>query len=615
MLLAAVTGILLLVWGLKMVSEKKIVFKTTPFDLPVLGLSAAFALATLLASTNKWEALFMSGGTGTVLTLTVLYFLITNNLEKATVKKLVNALLLSATLLSLVAIYQFIGVGQAFVPANAGLDWLRAKTFSPTGGPLVLASFLTIMLVITLVRIYTDWKEKQSFSGGSLGLLVILAVSASGLGLTVYQLLTSTKPILLPQTAGWFVAIEAFKRFPLFGVGPENFLVAFTQGKPINLNLGDLWAIQFGVSSNYYFQLLTTVGILGLGAWLLLVFKVLKENKKLREDAQLAAPFLTLLAVFALLVFLPATLLSLFTGFILLGILGAGLVSSEFQKDSNLLPTAALLVMLLAVGFSFYGLGRVFAAEVYFRQSLEAAAKNNGTETYNLQIKAIQTNPYSDTYHVAYSQTNLALANSLASKKELTDQDKQNINQLISQSIEQAKAAAALDPGRSQNWDNLASIYRQLINVAKDADQWTIAAYNQAVSLDPANPLLRLSLGGIYYAQKNYDEAIRQFSITVNLKPDFANGHYNLASALREKGLLADAVAEMEQTQALVEPGSNDFQKVTTELTDLRAKLPKEEQTSEGKPETLTPPATPSSGFQAPITLPADAQPSTPSGK
>ncbi len=618
-LLIGMAGLLFVGWGLKMLSEKKVAFKSTPFDLPVLGLAAAFTLSTLLVSVNKWEALWLPGGTGTILALTALYFILTNNLEKEFLGRAINAFFLSAAVLALVAVYQFIGVGQVLVPANAGLEWLRVKTFTPAGGPLVLAVFLGVILILTLGRIYAGWKNQKSlFDGGSVGLLVILVIVASGLGLTLYQLLTTAKPILLPLTAGWFVALEAFKRFPLLGVGPENFLVAFTQGKPISLNLGELWAVQFGVSANYYLQVLTTVGILGLGALLILLWRVIKKGlgEKGADSRELV---LCLLAVFLILALLPANLLLLVTFYLLLGLLGTTLTTSEIKKESNWLPTVLFLVIILAVGASFYGMGRVFAAEVYFRQSLEAAAKNLGTDTYNLQVKTIQTNPYNDLYHIAYSQTNLALANSLATKKDLTDQDRQNVSQLIQQSIREAKAAAALDPGKAQDWENLAAIYRQLINVAQGSDQWTIAAYNQAISLDPANPLLRLNLGGVYYSLKNYDEAIRQFGIAINLKPDFANGHYNLAAALGEKGLVAEAITEMEQTQALVEPGSNDFKKVAQELEALRAKLPKQEpQTGPaGTPETLTPPASPIPEITPPLTLPKDVQPeiSTSSGR
>ena len=61
------------------------------------------------------------------------------------------------------------------------------------------------------------------------------------------------------------------------------------------------------------------------------------------------------------------------------------------------------------------------------------------------------------------------------------------------------------------NWQTHASIYRILIHVAQDADQWSIAAYVRAIQTDPTNPMLRLDLGGVYVTTQNYDQAIRLF--------------------------------------------------------------------------------------------------------
>ncbi|MBI4999332.1 hypothetical protein HZB97_00990 [Candidatus Gottesmanbacteria bacterium] len=590
--------------------EKRVIFRRTPFDLPVLLFAISYLLSTIFASANKVEALTMPGGTGTILALTVLYFIITNHLHPGGGGiRLLNSLLASAVILSLFAIYQFIGLGEAFVPAGAGLDWLRLKTFSPAGGPLVLATFLAVSLALVLARIYADWKADRRGSSTVLLLycLTVLLIS-TGLGLTVYQLLTTAHPVLLPQTAGWVIALEAFKRFPFFGVGPENFISAFTTGKPIELNLSQFWALRFGVSSNFYFHLLTTVGILGLGAWLFLVWKVIKAANK----HELLGCYVAILLIFAILIFLPANFLLLTTFYLLLALLGASLTTSEIKEESKILPQIIFIIVLLVVGISLYGVGRVFAAELFFKQSFDAAAQNKGTETYNLQIKTIQTNPYYDIYRIAYSQTNLALANAIAQKKDLADQDRQNISQLVQQAIREAKVAVALGQTKASNWENLANLYRNLINFAQGADQWTIAAYNQAVFLDPANPILRLNLGGVYYSLLNWDEAIRQFTIAVNLKPDFANGHYNLASAYREKEMIAEAVREMEQVQALVAVGTNDYQKTSQELDDLRAKLPKEEKPASpsGTPETLAPPATAPAGLKPPLTLPKEASPS-----
>jgi tetratricopeptide (TPR) repeat protein len=43
---------------------------------------------------------------------------------------------------------------------------------------------------------------------------------------------------------------------------------------------------------------------------------------------------------------------------------------------------------------------------------------------------------------------------------------------------------------------------------------------------------LRVEAGGIYYANGDYLSAANLFRQAANLKPDYANAHYNLAKAL-----------------------------------------------------------------------------------
>ena len=88
-------------------------------------------------------------------------------------------------------------------------------------------------------------------------------------------------------------------------------------------------------------------------------------------------------------------------------------------------------------------------------------------------------------------------------------------------------------------------IYRNIINVASGADGWTVAAYRQAITRDPNNPILRLNLGGIYYSAKNYNEASRSFADAISLKPDWANAYYNLSYALYQDKQYVDSYLAM----------------------------------------------------------------------
>jgi tetratricopeptide (TPR) repeat protein len=627
-LLYCYLAILLIAWVLRMVLEKKVSFRRTPLDLPILAVAGAFILSTLFASPNKWETLWIPGGTGTIIGLTILFFIITNNIS-GSVKSVLISVISASLILSLITIYQFIGLGETLIPTNSFWAFLRPKFWTPAGGLLPLATFLAVSLALTGSTLIKQIKNRLNRSVLSVSLSVI-SVSLMGvaLGIALYQLLTTAKPLLLPYSTSWAIAVETLKnwRLFLFGVGPTSFLEAFSQFRPLAYNLTNLWAVRFGVSGSWYLHLLTTVGVIGLAGWLWFIWKVTRSKFQISSFQFPINLRISIFLIFLILLFLPANFLLLFVLYLLVAILAATLPAREYTEDSKVVPWAVFIPTLLVVIVGLWLSGRAYAAEVYFRRSFEALAKNDGTGTYNNQIKAITLNPHNDNYRMAYSQTNLALANSLATNPPggtLSDQDRQNITILVQQAIREAKNAVALNRNRIINWENLAGIYRQLINFAQGADQWAVAATRQAIVLDPVNPNLRLNLGGIYYGLQQYDESIRWFQRAVDIKPDFANGYYNLAAAWREKGDFVKAHEMMQMVVSLVPTTSEDYPKAQQELEELAKKVPAVEATPAAEatpsaapaeaPAPLTEPQPlPSPVIKPPLELPEGAAPPAP---
>ncbi len=555
-------------WALMGLTQKKLSLRITPLTKALGALTLVFVLSTVVNSPNRIASLWDK--TGFILAGFV-FFVVATSVLAQKAKQLFWGLVVSSFVLSWVAIFAYLNLLPKLLPflANAGVD----KRFTPAGGPLALISFLVVLMPAT---VFLALKKKDSLI--KLLLFVVAAVQAVALVLTISLVLPNQANALalLPYSAGWSIAVDQFKtvRSALLGVGPADFVSAFTRFRPVTLNLGNLWSLRFGSSSNEIFNVLTTAGILGLAAlaWVCLnLIRIL--NLKTARPMNLALGLGAMIVIILFLI-IPANTVLLFTLFCLL----AALSEEGKEININLRPlvvaiSAITLIVTVALG---YFTGQVWAAEQYFTQSLQAAAKNDGTATYNLQIKAINNNPFEIAYRVAYSNTNMALANSLANKKDLTDDDKNTITQLVSQAIREGKNSAALDPNNPAVWENLAAIYRQLINFAQGADQWALTAYVQAVRLDPTNPGLRVDLGGFLFATQNYDAAIDQFKRAADLKPDYANAYYNLAYVYQQKKDNVQAFYALQTASTLVDKNSADFDKVSQELEQLRKLLPPE---------------------------------------
>ena len=241
-----------------------------------------------------------------------------------------------------------------------------------------------------------------------------------------------------------------------------------------------------------------------------------------------------------------------------------------------LLPVMIFIPVLALILASGYFAGKLILGEYYHRLALNSAALNKALESYNFLIKAERTNPQADLYRVDLAQTNFALANGIAASKgpteaspggSLTDDDRRNIQTLLQQAIAEGRAATTLAPGSARNWEVLAQIYRQISGVAPNGTQFALDAYGRAIQADPLNPVLRVAVGGVYYSSKNFDLAVRFYDDSVALKPDYSNGLYNLAIALRDKGNTADAIRVAERLVAALQADTeSDSYKTATEL-------------------------------------------------
>jgi tetratricopeptide (TPR) repeat protein len=287
-----------------------------------------------------------------------------------------------------------------------------------------------------------------------------------------------------------------------------------------------------------------------------------------------------------------------------------------FTGQSESAPFAARLPVIIAalpiiivVVFYTVQATRVLSADITYKKALEYVVINDGRGAYDTLQQAINTNPYVDRYRITYAQINIALANSIAQKEEVTEDDRNTIAQLVQQAIREGKVAVALNPTRAGNWEMLASIYRAIMPLAQGADAFAVQTYAQAVALDPLNLNTRIALGGIYYAAEAYEDAIDVFKLAVAAKPNHANAHYNLAVAYRENGNLDRAISEMSTVLSLVSRDSDDYTVASQALADLQDK----KQAEIGESENLTPP--PSGelpGLEPPLDLPEEAEPPEP---
>ena len=602
-LLFVAGGLVLILWVVRMFIKGTISFAFGRFDAGIILMIIAFVVSAVMMTPNKMEAFFVPGVAALLVISAVFYFL-ANQLDKKGKEGMVLALLSSGVLLSLSVILTELGL-FAKIPQLPTL--VKDPLFNPLGGLVPTIVYLTTLLFLGARQIIKE-KElaKRVFWVASMGVMLVAAVVIASKALPGKP----QAPKFPSFQTSWEIAISALGKSPVLGVGPSNYLSAFNLYRPVSYNQTDLWNVRFTTANNFYLTMLTETGLLGLLALVVLLFPIYKSIAKGFKTDYLAP--VSLLLVLAVLPLSPVLFAPLF---ILLALISGSeehvVTLNTIGAKSSLagrIPAIIIGILVLAgIGAAGYYGFRIMAAEVTFAKSLAALSANNAKITYEDMQKAINQNPRVDRYHTSLAQIDMALAQSLSTKKDLTDDDKKTITQLVQQSINEGKAGVTLNPGRSGNWEVLAQIYRTIMPFAQGADNFAIQTYTQAVALDPTNPNLRIALGGVYYALGRYDDAVDAFKLAVLVKPDLANAHYNLAVAYREKKNFDAAITEMNSVLALVDKDSSDYALAKKTLEDLEKNKPS---TTAPAGENLTAPQKPAeTSVKPPITLPSDSTP------
>jgi tetratricopeptide (TPR) repeat protein len=105
------------------------------------------------------------------------------------------------------------------------------------------------------------------------------------------------------------------------------------------------------------------------------------------------------------------------------------------------------------------------------------------------------------------------------------------------EAIASFKKTIELDPKHSHAYANLGAI---LCDFKKDPDA-AIPYFRKAIELDPSASNY-YNLGNALFDKAQWDEAIKAYKKTIELKPNDARSHELLASALKNKGLLDEAI-------------------------------------------------------------------------
>ncbi|MBU1016726.1 hypothetical protein KJ678_01005 [Patescibacteria group bacterium] len=419
---------------------------------------------------------------------------------------------------------------------------------------------------------------------------------------------TRTMEITLDSKTSWQIATSALRDFPLLGTGLSTYIMDFTSYKPLSFNNTPFWNLRFNKPSNEFFRVFSEQGLLGLTALILLTLAVIRittKSQKAKEDFTATGVNAAVLGIFASFLFYSANTAIAVLTIILLALLVR--IQKEFQEgfaEDVTFSVAAVgerlslnfgqdkkeiltyvfmgLSLLIAVPTIFASV-KAYTAEIYRRTALLSAASGNIGEAYNLYNKVVYHNPFYDTYRRDFANIDIALVALIAQKGDaITEQDKSDMQQLVNQATREVRLTTEkINPLFVANWEHRAWVFNQLTALDKNAAQAAMDAAQEAVQLDPLNPILRVGsgnvvgTGSIYYSAGDFQRAAISFAEAIQLKADFANAYYNLSLSQAQLKNWEASATNMEIVLRLLPQDSEDFKIASDNLKILQEQAEK----------------------------------------
>lgn len=454
-------------------------------------------------------------------------------------------LILIANLFSMLVIYSFV-------------LWL---------GALIGVSFFLIYILAQIMRPERNlsWIPMFVF----VAILGILMVGNNSLSRV--QLPVEVSP---SYQLSWEIAKNSLKENLLVGSGPATYGYDFSLFRPQSFNLNPYFSLRFFQGSGIFFEALSTLGIVGTFALILLALTflsialyLLSTNKKQNKIYSLgifSAALIVLINSFA-----GKTEGSIIVLGVLLSALTVITLLFESEAEENNLTLSlkaspkyalalAFVFMVVSAGvvFSFVFLGKIYIADL---KAGSAVRETKITENGSVKklAEAINWNNRESRYYTLLGQELMSLANDETKKSE-EERKMDLIQNYLNSSIASVSQARNLSPKDVVSVEALAQIYENSGLYVTDSFKLSEENYRKALELEPHNPLYYVKLGQIKLvyaskettkdgAEKIIREAAELFQKAIDEKGNLAAAHYQLALSKEALGDLDGAIASIEQ--------------------------------------------------------------------
>jgi len=606
-ILRIMTLLIFAVWLTKVLREGKINWQKTPLNSPIIMFLSICGLSMLFSVSPRLSFWGMHGfyfeGFLSFLCYAMIYFIAVNYVTDKS--RILKTLLIATVIVSVYALMQASGI--TFFVWRGTQPYPRV--WSTFGNPNFLGPYLIMVIPMYLIFLIKAETVKTKLRYSLFTLLSLLALIFTysraawlgmAVGITVFTLMvdkkqlkanlffiigiiifstvltsiyprlylrpeersTTMKPIVeravstvdlkepgvTARLSAWETTIKMALKRPILGFGLDTLGVSFRRfmSKDYEKLAGRFSTA--GYAHNEFLQYVATMGVVGLAAYLFLLFTffgmLIKASRK--KEKNLLASGLTAACV-ALLVnnqfgfstIVPATLLWFFFG------LGVNLSGGEKREFHFSLPVTTKYLIRSAVsvvtGLLCLFCLRFLVASRFDRLAQDSQADRNWEQAIVLQEKSVKFSPFEGSYRMHLAKIYQEM---IGNAKTVEEKEK-----FFRKSRDEYQKEIAAYPYHALAFNGLGVTYiyaNAFLN--KKTSSEAIRSFEKAIEFDPYFIEAYSNLAAVIYQQGEVKKAIELYEKTIELRPEVALSYYNLGNLYAREGDYSQAIRYWQKT-------------------------------------------------------------------
>jgi len=606
-ILRIMTLLIFAVWLTKVLREGKINWQKTPLNSPIIMFLSICGLSMLFSVSPRLSFWGMHGfyfeGFLSFLCYAMIYFIAVNYVTDKS--RILKTLLIATVIVSVYALMQASGI--TFFVWRGTQPYPRV--WSTFGNPNFLGPYLIMVIPMYLIFLIKAETVKTKLRYSLFTLLSLLALIFTysraawlgmAVGITVFTLMvdkkqlkanlffiigiiifstvltsiyprlylrpeersTTMKPIVeravstvdlkepgvTARLSAWETTIKMALKRPILGFGLDTLGVSFRRfmSKDYEKLAGRFSTA--GYAHNEFLQYVATMGVVGLAAYLFLLFTffgmLIKASRK--KEKNLLASGLTAACV-ALLVnnqfgfstIVPATLLWFFFG------LGVNLSGGEKREFHFSLPVTTKYLIRSAVsvvtGLLCLFCLRFLVASRFDRLAQDSQADRNWEQAIVLQEKSVKFSPFEGSYRMHLAKIYQEM---IGNAKTVEEKEK-----FFRKSRDEYQKEIAAYPYHALAFNGLGvtHIYANAFLNKKTSSE-AIRSFEKAIEFDPYFIEAYSNLAAVIYQQGEVKKAIELYEKTIELRPEVALSYYNLGNLYAREGDYSQAIRYWQKT-------------------------------------------------------------------